>query len=321
MINLNRSSLALIAIAFGFYHGLLGIFSLGEYQDQSLAVVAIAVYFITLVILTLDKRGIRMHVMSALLSIIATIVVSQLVYAALDGVREGSYATWHVGAISTLLAIVAIRQFPIVAWLGFLLLAGQLFAWGGLQVAFNSGLIGGLVLVAVAQAAYWAIVSSANAAVEFRIRAVQTDSAVAAASAARAERKTRLQETLATALPLLEKIKQQHGNLSDSDRREAALLEAQLRDQIRGRSLLSPAVISATRSARTKGVEVQLLDDGGLDDLTDQERQKYLTEVSERLAQVTAGKVVIRASIGDGWRVTMAAIQKDSDRPDLFIRL
>lgn len=321
MINLNRSSLALIAIAFGFYHGLLGIFSLGEYQDQSLAVVAIAVYFITLVILTLDKRGIRMHVMSALLSIIATIVVSQLVYAALDEVREGSYATWHVGAISTLLAIVAIRQFPIVAWLGFLLLAGQLFAWGGLQVAFNSGLIGGLVLVAVAQAAYWAIVSSANAAVEFRIRAVQTDSAVAAASAARAERKTRLQETLATALPLLEKIKQQHGNLSDSDRREAALLEAQLRDQIRGRSLLSPAVISATRSARTKGVEVQLLDDGGLDDLTDQERQKYLTEVSERLAQVTAGKVVIRASIGDGWRVTMAAIQKDSDRPDLFIRL
>lgn len=321
MINLNRSSLALIAIAFGFYHGLLGIFSLGEYQDQSLAVVAIAVYFITLVILTLDKRGIRMHVMSALLSIIATIVVSQLVYAALDEVREGSYATWHVGAISTLLAIVAIRQFPIVAWLGFLLLAGQLFAWGGLQVAFNSGLIGGLVLVAVAQAAYWAIVSSANAAVEFRIRAVQTDSAVAAASAARAERKTRLQETLATALPLLEKIKQQHGNLSDSDRREAALLEAQLRDQIRGRSLLSPAVISATRSARTKGVEVQLLDDGGLDDLTDQDRQKYLTEVSERLAQVTAGKVVIRASIGDGWRVTMAAIQKDSDRPDLFIRL
>ena len=321
MINLKRSSLALIAIAFGFYHGLLGIFSLSEYQDPSLAVVAIAVYFITLVILTLDKRGIRMHIRSALLSIIATIVVSQLVYAALDEVRESSYATWHVGAISTLLAIVAIRQFPILAWLGFLLLAGQLFAWGGLQVAFNSGLIGGLVLVAVAQAAYWAIVSSANAAVEFRIRAVQTDSAVAAASAARAERKNRLQETLATALPLLEKIEKQHGNLSDSDRTEAALLEAQLRDQIRGRALLSSEVISATRSARTRGVEVQLLDDGGLDDLTEQERHKYLTEVSERLAQVTAGKVVIRASIGDGWRVTMAAIQKDSDRPDLFIRL
>ena len=321
MINLNRSSLALIAIAFGFYHGLLGIFSLSEYENPSFAVVAIAIYFITLVILTLDKRGIRMHTVSALISIVATIAVSQLVYAALDQVREGSYATWHVGAISTLLAIVAIRQFPIFAWLGFLLLAGQLFAWGGPQVAFNSGLIGGLVLVAVAQAAYWAIVSSANAAVEFRIRAVQTDSAVAAASAARAERKTRLKETLATAMPLLEKIEQQQGNLSEGDRKEAALLEAQLRDQIRGRALLSPDVVSATRAARTRGVEVQLLDDGGLDDLTEKEREQYLAEVSERISQVTAGKVVIRASLGDGWRVTMAAIQKDSDRPDLFIRL
>ena len=321
MINLKRSSLALIAIAFGFYHGLLGFFSLSEYANQSLAVMAIAIYFTTLIILTLDKPGIRMHVVSALLSIVATISVSQLVYAALDQVREGSYATWHVAGISTLLAIVAIRQFPIVAWLGFLLLAGQLFAWGGPQVAFNTGLIGGLVLVAVAQAAYWAIVSSANAAVEFRIRAVQTDSAVAAASAARAERKIRLKETLVTALPLLEKIEQQRGNLSESDRKEAALLEAQLRDQIRGRALLSPDVVSATRAARTRGVEVQLLDDGGLDDLNEQDRHKYLAEVSERLSKVAAGKVVIRAALGDGWRVTMAAIQKDSDRPDLFIRL
>lgn len=321
MISLSRSSLSLIAIVFGFYHGLLGIFSLSEYENQSLAVAAIAIYFITLLILTLDRRGIRMHIISALLAIVTTIVVSQLVYSALDRVREGSYATWHVGAITILLAIVAIRQYPVVAWLGFLLLAAQLLVWGGPQIAFNTGLIGGFVLVAVAQAAYWAIISSANAAVEFRIRAVQTDSAVAAASAARIERQTRLQETLATALPLLEKIKQQQGNLSEKDRKEAALLEAQLRDQIRGRSLLSPAIISATRSARIRGVEVQLLDDGGLDDLTELERQKYLTEVSDRLEQVNAGKVVIRASIGDGWRVTMAAIQKDSDRPDLFIRL
>ena len=321
MINLNRSSLVLIAIAFGFYHGLLGIFSLSEYANQSLAVAAIAIYFTTLIILTLDKPGIRMHVVSALLSIVATISVSQLVYAALDQVREGSYATWHVAGISTLLAIVAIRQFPIVAWLGFLLLAGQLFAWGGPQVAFNTGLIGGLVLVAVAQAAYWAIVSSANAAVEFRIRAVQTDSAVAAASAARAERKIRLKETLVTALPLLEKIEQQRGNLSESDRKEASLLEAHLRDQIRGRALLSSDLVSATRAARRRGVEVQLLDDGGLDDLNEQDRHMYLAEVSERLSKVAAGKVVIRAALGDGWRVTMAAIQKDSDRPDLFIRL
>lgn len=321
MISLNRSSLAVVGLTFGFYHGLLGIFSLSEYENPALAVVALATYFFTLIVLIFDRRGIRMHVASALLSIISTVTISQLIYAALDGVREGSYTTWHVAAISTLLAIVVIRQHPVIAWFGFLLLATQLFVWGGLQVVFNSGLIGGLVLVAVAQAAYGAIVSSANAAVQFRIRAIQTDSAVAAASAARAEKIQRLQETLGTALPLLEKIKHQGGELSVSDRKEAALLEAQLRDQIRGRALLSPSVISATRAARSRGVEVQLLDDGGLDDLSSGEREKYLTEVSERLGEVTTGKVVIRASIGDGWRVTMAAIQKDADRPDLFIRL
>jgi hypothetical protein len=282
---------------------------------------AIGIYFFTLTVLIFDKRGIRMHAASAYLAILSTIAVSQMVYASLDQIREGSYTTWHVGALSTLLGIVAIRQFPGLAWIGFTFLAYQLLAWGGLQVAFNSGLIGGVLLVAVSQAAYWAIVSSAKEAVEFQIRAVEIDSAVAAASAANLARMQRLQETLSTALPLLEKIKRQKGELDKDDRREAALLEAQLRDQIRGRSLMSPEVISATRAARTRGVEVQLLDDGGLDEVDAAERNRYLSEISQRLEQVQAGKVVIRASRGDGWRVTMAAIQKDSDRPDLFIRL
>jgi len=321
VIRLNRSALAIIALAFGFYHGLLGVFSLPEYKNPTFAVAAIAVYFVSLIILTLDKPGIRMRLPSALLSVVSSVAVSQLINTALDEVRQGSYTTWHVGALSTLFAIVAIRQHPAIAWVGFLVLATQLFAWGGWQGALNSGLIGALVLVAVAQAAHWAIISSANEAVEFRVRAVRTDSAVAAAAAARVERVKRLQEALNTALPLLQKIKSQNGNLDHSDRQEAALLEAELRDQIRGRALMSPEVVQTTRAARSRGVEVQLLDDGGLDDLTAAEREKYLFEISQRLGQVLAGKVVIRAAIGEGWRVTMAAIQKDSDRPDLFIRL
>jgi uncharacterized membrane protein len=301
MISLNRSSLALIGFAFCFYHGLLGIFSLSEYQNQTSVLISIALYFLTLFLLMFDRRGIRMHRLSAIVALITVVAVSQLVYASLDQVKEGSYTTWHIVALSALLGVVAIRQYPAIAWAGFFLLAYQ--------------------LLAVSQAAYWAIVSSAKEAVEFQIRAVEIDSAVAVASAAHLTKMQRLQETLNTALPLLEKIQSQHGELSAEDKREATLLEAELRDQIRGRSLLSSEVVNATRAARARGVEVQLLDDGGLDDLSSTERERYLTEISERLAKVSAGKVVIRASQGDGWRVTMAAIQKDSDRPDLFIRL
>ncbi len=321
MIRLNRYSLALIAFAFGTYHGLLGIFSLAEYSNPGLAIAAIATYFFTLSVVIFDRASLRMSLASSLIVLINTVVVSQLIYAALPRVTEGSYATWHIGALSTLLGIVAIRQYPALAWLGFVLMSAQVLAWGGLQVAFNSGLVGGLLLVAVGQAAFWAIVSSANSAVEFRIRAIEIDTAVTAASAARAEKMQRLQQTLSSAMPLLEKIQRQSGELNRTDRAEAVLLEAQLRDQIRGRLLLNPEVIQATRDARIRGVEVQLLDDGGLDDLSDDEREKYLSQITEHLRNVKAGKVVIRASIGEGWRVTMAAIQKDADRPDLFIRL
>lgn len=321
MIRLNKYSLALIAFAFGTYHGLLGIFSLSEYSSPGLALAALVTYFFSLTVVIFDKSGIRMSIASALIVLINTVVISQLIYASLPEVTEGSYATWHIGALGTLLGIVAIRQYPVLAWFGFVLVSLQVLAWGGLQVAFNSGLIGGLLLVAVGQAAFWAIVSSANSAVEFRMRAIEIDAAVAAASAARAEKIQRLQQTLSSAMPLLEKIQKQSGDLNSADRAEAILLEAQLRDQIRGRSLLNSAVIKATREARIRGVEVQLLDDGGLDDLSDAAKEKYLSEVTERLREVKAGKVVIRASIGEGWRVTMAAIQKDADRPDLFIRL
>jgi len=122
-------------------------------------------------------------------------------------------------------------------------------------------------------------------------------------------------------LPLLESISESNESLSKSDRVKAQLTEAELRDQIRGRNLLSMDVVSETRSARQRGIEVQLLDDGGLDDLTDQERVPYLWEIATRLKDVKAGKVVVRAAKGDSWRVSMAAIRKESDSPDLFIRI
>lgn len=321
MIRVSRASLVIVSFLFGAYHGFLGLVSLPEYTNQQTALIAVVIFGLALLLVMLDKRGIRMRLGSALTVLVVVVIVSQLVYSSLEQIREGSYATWHIGALSMLLGVVAIRQHPTIAWIGFGLLTVQLLNWGGFQVVFNSGLVGGLILVAVAQAAYKAIIASAKSAVEFQIRAIEIDSAVAAASAARAEKLKRLQETLSTALPLLERIRDESSELTEHDKTEAVLMEAQLRDGIRARSLLNEEVIKATRDARLRGVEVQLLDDGGLDDLSDEARQPYLDEICLRLNKVNSGKVVIRASMGDSWRLTMAAIQKDADKPDLFIRL
>jgi hypothetical protein len=321
VISLSRLALAAVAILFGLYHALLGFLFLGEYQNPAFAIVGLIAYLSALLLATFDKSGLKMRAVSAAIVLIVSISLPQLIFAALGEVRQGSYTTWHIAAIGTLLAIVTIRKFAVLAWIALAITSLQVIEWGGPDVIFNSGLVGALLLVATAQAASWALGSSSKSAEEFRRRALAIDTATAASSAARTERTERLNQTLKEVLPLLEKISDSKGNLTKAERLKAQLTEAELRDQIRGRNLLSIDVVSETRNARMRGIEVQLLDDGGLDDLSQEDRTPYLWEVASRLKAVKAGKVVIRAAKGDSWRVSMAAIRKESDSPDLFIRI
>ena len=321
MIRLSRLALTGVAILFGLYHAVLGVLFLGEYQNPSYAIGGLVTYLVALLVATLDKRGLKMRVASAVFVSLAAVSLPQLIFVALGEVRQGSYTTWHIAAIGTLLAIVTIRKFAVLAWIALAITSLEVIEWGGPDVIFNSGLVGALLLVATAQAASWALGSSSKSAEEFRRRALAIDTATAASSAARTERTERLNQTLKEVLPLLEKISDSKGNLTKAERLKAQLTEAELRDQIRGRNLLSIDVVSETRNARMRGIEVQLLDDGGLDDLSQEDRTPYLWEVASRLKAVKAGKVVIRAAKGDSWRVSMAAIRKESDSPDLFIRI
>lgn len=321
MIRLSRLALVSVALLFGLYHPLLGFLFLGEYQNPEFAVAGLISYLVALLVATLDKQGLRMRPWSVALVLLVSVSLPQLIFMALGEVREGSYTTWHIAAIGTLLAIVTVRQFELVAWIGMAIVVAEVLVWGGPDVIFNSGLVGAFLLVATTQAASWALGSSTKSAEEFRRRALAIDTATAASTAARTERTQRLNQTLKEVLPLLEKISNSKGNLSASERVRAQLTEAELRDQIRGRNLLSSDVVSETRRARERGIEVQLLDDGGLDDLAERDRAPYLWEIATKLREVKAGKVVIRAARGDSWRVSMAAIRKESDSPDLFIRI
>mgnify|MGYP006197371859 CR=1 FL=1 len=112
-----------------------------------------------------------------------------------------------------------------------------------------------------------------------------------------------------------------NGNLTKDQQLAAMLAEAALRDQIRGRMLIEPILVEAIASARSRGVEVQLLDDGGIVDMDPQERLDLLERVAQELGAINSGKVVIRSVAGEDWKLTVAAIRKDSDRPDLFLRL
>jgi len=321
MPRLPRLGLSLAALSFGFYHFFLGVISLPEYQEPTLAGIASIIYVIALVASVVDFPGLKMRPITAVLVMIAAVIIPHLVFDALGEVRQGSYATWHVAAVATLLSILSVRRYPLFAWVGLFLLSFDIVIWGGTAVILNSGLVGALLLVTVAQLASWALISSAESAERFTARALEIEAATAASTASRAERQRRVDATLNEVKPILENIVQKKGKLSAKDKAIAVITEADLRDQIRGRNLASREVASAIRAARERGIEVQLLDDGGLDDIAPAERLSYQTEIVNRLSGVTSGKVVVRAARGEAWRVTIVALRKDEDRPDLFVRI
>jgi len=321
VITLSRAAISFFVLAFGIYHGALGLLSLEKYDYPAYALFAVVVYFLALLVSVSHQPGIRLTGAKAVFSLVAALVISLLMAAAIAADHSENASTWYVAGVATLMGVVAVRQHKAMAWFGVVVMATQVILWGGIGSLFNAGIFGALMLVASAHAASVTLASSEKAAVAYREQALVTSAATAAKSAARNERQLRVEQALGAALPILNKIEQQVGNLSPLDRQKALALEATLRDRIRGRYFDSPALLSEIAAARARGVEVQVLDDGGLDQLSDLERESLLAEVATHVATVFAGRLVLRSVADEIWTVTVTASRPGYDAPDLFIRL
>jgi hypothetical protein len=117
--------------------------------------------------------------------------------------------------------------------------------------------------------------------------------AEATAAAARRERDQRLTELGGFATDLLEKLASGQP-ISDADRIEFAVAEAEVRDSVRARSLRLPEIVTAAREARRRGVEVVLLDDGGPGAHTADDLASVATELSHALDTATDGRITAR---------------------------
>ncbi len=94
-------------------------------------------------------------------------------------------------------------------------------------------------------------------------------------------------------------------------RHRATLLEAELRDEIRGGTLLSSLIKDSVRKARERGVAVVLMDDRG-DDKLPQPAEQILREQATRiLNSTTADQVVVR--LAPAGRTTFATINTSEE--------
>ncbi|HRQ01066.1 MAG TPA: hypothetical protein PK781_11535 [Terrimesophilobacter sp.] len=193
-----------------------------------------------------------------------TLVQLTTIWDAADGRGEG-YAPWYIRGSTIICAAVILRRRAGAGWAGALV--------GYLILALHGAMTG----VPVGE---WTtlILRQAGALIAIQVFAVLLDRSRRAVAVLREEERARLaairlrdaatrqrqveaKRIRGLVTPTLLRITA--GEASAELRREAMLLEGALRDSLRGRRIAAGPVSAAARGARTRGVDVVLLDDLG----------------------------------------------------------
>jgi transposase-like protein len=285
----------------------LAIFSGGEPMRTAEGWVALALVLSSSVLLILPWRyPLPIPLVGILLVITAFTTVAICWH--LDPIVWPGYTSWNFGAVTFLMYMVALRGRVAAATVGMLLMAALTIHW---TVSTSGDWSHGLLLVyrqffsfvAVALFAVW-LRRTAKRIAAFRAaqqsRAAEEQATVAAAD----ERSQQLGRVRAIAGPALHDIAS--GRLDAAQREEHRLIEADLRDSIRGRALARGELPAAARAARRRGVTVAIIDDLRVE-VSAAALAPAIAWASARLSRVPAGEATVRlANAGGEALVTFA---------------
>lgn len=310
MISVPRWLLLVLAALFSAYHIVLGIYSLGIPASPWPTVAALALYAAVTVLSLWPVRRARMPDWLASLNLAVAIVLPLLVSSQLDPTADNGYATWYVAAVGTLMTVTAARRQLLAAWVGVIALAVQTLLWAGPLALGALGVVGSIVWVGIAHMLSSALAGAARS----TRRYVQAEREAAAWQAAQDahlfEGRMRLAQTQRIAAPMLRRIADADHELSEAERRECRTLEAAIRDEIRGRMLLTEAVRRSVKEARERGATVTLLDEGGIDDLDEDARDRVLSRLADAISGSRADRVIARtAAAGSAVAVTVVGLR------------
>lgn len=231
------------------------------------------------------------------------------------------YEAWSLGAGANLCCAALMRERPLTAWAGILALFVTTLAWvvhGHQPLALSFTMLIGHVLTVSMWwlAAAWSAKVSTSIAIELD-RHAEALSRSHVQDAVEREMDSRLTTVAKRARPVLERLAAP-GEPSEALRMEARLLEAELRDEIRGASFTGTPVVRAAREARARGIDVVLLDDTGARGLvgpgsggvTEERWEQVVDTACDALRHADTGRVTIRL-LPPG-RAAVATIATDS---------
>lgn len=288
-----------LAVIFSAYHIVLGSYALGIPRTPTPALIGMALYAAatTLALFVGPRNRVPNWLATLLLGLV--IAVNMIVPLGIDTALPTGYSTWYVAAEGTLLAIMMARRARIHAWIGVAVLIAHTVVWAGPGALGGFGVIGSAVWVGIAQVLIDAIASTTSEARRYVAAEREAEAWRAAQDANVFEGLERLRITRAIAAPMLREIVDSDGALGASERAEARLLEAEVRDEIRGRMLLDDRVRDAVRAIRRNGGKVLLLDEGGLDQVDQARRHEIIAQVADALDATRADEVIVRTATPD----------------------
>jgi hypothetical protein len=286
---------------FSLYHVVLAFFSFRSAPPSAADLLAVALYSAATVIALWPSSTTRMSAPVAAAMTAVAVALPLLVAPSLDPGASNGYSTWYIAAVGTLMTIVCARRRPLAAWVGMVFLIVHTVVWAGPVALATLGVVGGIAWVGIAQLL---IIELGRAGSEARVLEAAERAAAswrAAEEAHLTEREVRLEQTRAIASDMLRRIAVSGTGLTDEERRECRLLEASVRDEIRGRRLLDDEVRRLVLDARRRGVTVSVLDDGGLDRTSEQESRRVLGELARALRGIReeVDRVVVRTASAD----------------------
>jgi hypothetical protein len=257
----------------------------------------------------------RMPVWMAAFNTAVVVAMTLLVSSQIDLGRAGGtgYATWYVAASGALMTITSTRRRHLFAWLGIAFLIVHTIIWAGPLLVLGLGVVGSTSWVAISHILSVAIDNASKDARRFAIAEREATDWQAAQEAHVDERQLRLGQTSAMALGMLRHIEQSGGSLTEAERAECLHLESAIRDEIRGRKLLSDAVREQVMKARRRGATVTLLDEGGIDELSDDDLARVLDRLAMAIRDTTADRVIAR-TVPEGSDIAVTVVGlRDAD--------
>lgn len=242
-------------------------------------------------------------------------VATALVLSVIPVPIDKALQVWPLPASTAIFTYVCLRGRTPAAWIGMVSCLACCVVWAaraGEGVGYGLS-ISAINLAPLLMATFigWTVRPAARDIFDLRDQTTIRVAARAADTAILEERDRQLGRLDTLARPLLEDLRDAT-TITEADRLACSLLEAQLRDSIRAPALSDPAIVTAARSARGRDVDVVLLDDRGMNGVSDEVRDRIRGEVVAALDGAVAGALTIRV-LPPGRDCLLTILHSDGD--------